>query len=120
MTLFFACKKNKHFLLLLLLASFGIQALFFHVFFKKEKDHFIPKDSAEYHAVALQIVKGNGISNANGSPSFYRVPGYSLFLALCYWLCDSNITKTIWMQIFLASCIPILMFFHLSVLLVMW
>lgn len=43
-------------------------------------------------------------------PNFYRLPGYPLFLALCYRLFGSDIENALWVQLILASFIPILIF----------
>ncbi|MCK4650886.1 hypothetical protein KAT08_01800 [Candidatus Babeliales bacterium] len=102
--------QNKKFLIFLFSFSLCIHFLFVYFFFKKESDHFVPRDSAQYHDVAFQIANGMGISNMDGSPSFYRVPGYSLFLAFCYKIFDFDLKKTIWLQVFLSSLIPIFVF----------
>jgi hypothetical protein len=103
--------KHKIFLVALFLFSLFIHSAFFCLFFKKERDYFVPKDSMQYHTLAQQIAKGNGISYEDGRPNFYRVPGYSIFLSLWYRLFDFDIQKTIWVQIFIAAFIPLLVFF---------
>ena len=77
----------------------------------KEKRYWICADSAEYNNIALNIAFGNGITNSEGEPSFYRVPGYSLFLALSYKLFGTEHKMAMWLQIFLSSFIPILVFY---------
>jgi 4-amino-4-deoxy-L-arabinose transferase-like glycosyltransferase len=56
------------------------------------------------------MAQGKGISNPDGSPHFYRLPGYPLFLAACYWLCGGSVERMLVMQQILASCIPLLVF----------
>ncbi len=107
----FYIKKENKFLLFLFLFSFFIRALFFITFLSEEKKYWVCKDSAEYYNVAVQIAQGNGISNANGELSFYRVPGYSLFLVFFHNLFSGDTKKTLWIQIFLSSFIPLLTFF---------
>ncbi len=103
-------KKEKKFLLFIFFFSFFVRALFFFFFLSKSENYWTA-DSAGYHDVAVQISKGNGISYSNGEPNFIRLPGYPLFLAIFYKLFDFDIQKTLWIQIILASLIPILIFF---------
>jgi len=100
--------KHKKFLFFLFFISFLIRAIVFECFLRKNK-HYFRYDSRRYYEVATQIAQGNGIKNADGSFAFWRVPGYSLFLGFFYWLFDQNIA--IWIQIFLASFLPVLIFF---------
>ncbi|MHA1696135.1 MAG: hypothetical protein ACTSUG_12770, partial [Candidatus Helarchaeota archaeon] len=95
---------------MLFLFSFLIRSAFFY-FYLGQNNNFFTYDTQAYHNVANQICNGNGISNLNGKPSFYRVPGYSLFLAGCYKLFGGDIKKALWIQIFFASFIPLLIFF---------
>jgi hypothetical protein len=102
--------KHKTFLLFLFLFSFFIRALVFDFFLSKNNNYF-RYDSRRYHEVATQIALCNGIKNADGSIAFWRVPGYSLFLGFCYVLFDFNQKVAIWIQLFFASLLPILVFF---------
>ncbi|MCK4650880.1 hypothetical protein KAT08_01770 [Candidatus Babeliales bacterium] len=108
--LFFILKKEKIFLILIFLLSFILNFSFFHFFLKHEKDIYFTKDSNEYHSVAVQIAKGNGITDLKGNEFYNRVPGYSLFLSFCYKLFNFDIEKSIYLQIFLSSFISILIF----------
>lgn len=103
--------SNRTFLIGLWVVSLCTHFLFSYFFFKTERDFFVPNDSGQYHAIARRIVQGEGVSCKDGAPSFYRVPGYAFFLSLCYKLFNKNIKCTIWLQIFLASLIPLLTFF---------
>ncbi|MFA5074615.1 MAG: hypothetical protein WC436_00765 [Candidatus Babeliales bacterium] len=126
-------KNNKKFLIFIFIFSFFIRATIFYCFLSKNNNYW-NYDSGVYHNVAVQISQGNGIANSPGTPNFLRVPGYSLFLASCYKIFDflpktlfeennntftlslSNgyervIYKTLWIQVFIASFIPILIFF---------
>ncbi|MCF7799657.1 hypothetical protein K9M16_01505 [Candidatus Babeliales bacterium] len=111
-------KNNKKFLIFLFIFSFFIRSIIFYCFLSKNNNYW-NYDSFVYHNVAVQISNGNGISNYPGTPNFLRVPGYSLFLASCYKVFDflpENIFSkdkilALWVQIFIASFIPILIFF---------
>lgn len=49
---------------------------------------YLTSDSVEYHNLAVNMVLGNGYSKALTTPyepSFFREPGYPLFLAAIYW-----------------------------------
>jgi len=102
--------KEKRFLFFLFVISFLIRAVFSIVFFCEDKK-YIHADTACYNEVGTQIVQGKGISLKDGSSFFNRVPGYSLFIALVYKIFGINISYVEWAQIFIASLIPILIFF---------
>ena len=67
-------------------------------------------DAGHYHELAQSIATGNGFAHPDGAPQFYRVPGYSLFLALGYTLFGGSIDATLLMQIIFSAFIPILIF----------
>jgi 4-amino-4-deoxy-L-arabinose transferase-like glycosyltransferase len=99
----------KIFLIFLFCFSFLIRALVFGFFLSKNRNYW-NYDTKDYHSVATQIVDGNGVTNLNGTPFFYRVPGYSFFLAACYKLFGVDLKTSLWVQIFFASFIPLLVF----------
>jgi hypothetical protein len=104
-------QTNKFFLLVTFLLSLITNVTFFHFFLKNNKDIYFNKDSGEYHAVAKQVAKGNGIRNAQGDYDYNRVPGYSVFLAFWYKIFHCNIIKTLYVQSVFSAIIPILVFF---------
>lgn len=101
---------RKRFLVFLFILSFLIRALVFQ-FFLSKNDNFWQVDSTTYHQVANGITSGWGISHEYEKPNFYRLPGYSLFLSIFYKLFGPIKTIALWFQIFLASFIPIFIFF---------
>ena len=107
--------QNKKFLFFLFFLSLFVRSLIFYCFLSKDKNYW-NYDTVAYNRIAMQIVSGNGITNIDGSPHFYRVPGYSLFLAGCYKLFGDDIKNALWVQVFLASFIPLLIFFLCLVL----
>lgn len=109
----FNLKKENKFLLILFMSSFILRILFF-IFFIKDSPVLWNFDSKHYVDVASQIALGNGIVDNDGSSHFYRVPGYSIFLAATSF--TGNFNYSLLIQIFLASFIPILIFYLSKIL----
>jgi 4-amino-4-deoxy-L-arabinose transferase-like glycosyltransferase len=101
----------KMLLICIFFLSLVANVAFFHFFLKQNRDIYFTKDSGEYHVVATQIARGNGISNLHGEYDYNRVPGYSIFLALCYKLFNFDIEKTLYFQAIFFAIIPVLVFF---------
>ncbi|MBD3273083.1 hypothetical protein GF385_01905, partial [Candidatus Dependentiae bacterium] len=110
MDLFKTAKKNKKFLILIFCLSLVLNFLFFHFFLKQNKDYW-RGDTPWYDEIAVQIANGNGIKTFDGIDSYYRVPGYSIFLAACYKIFNFDKISAILIQIILSAFIPILIFF---------
>lgn len=102
-------KKHKKFLLVLFGVAFFIRAFVFYSYLSQDSRYW-QVDSNTYHKVALRVAGGEGIVNDDGSPHFYRLPGYSLFLGLCYKIFGESKVVALWVQVLLASLIPILIF----------
>jgi hypothetical protein len=103
-------KKEKKFLLLIFFLSLAIKAVFFLIFLKNNPC-LLSFDSGHYHKIALSLISRNGFYNLDGvTPQFYRMPGYPLFLALCYKLFGIQQIAVIILQTLLSSFIPILIF----------
>lgn len=102
--------KNRNFLLLLFAFALILRVGLFLSFTCHEQHAWIYFDSNQYHAIAQQLVLGNGISSEPGAPNFYRLPGYPIFLSGCYQLFGSSGALALWLQIIIASCIPLLIF----------
>ncbi len=101
--------RHKFFLFFLFVLALLVRSLVFIGYLSKNKNYW-QVDSNTYHLVAEQIKEGKGISSADGSPHFYRLPGYPLFLSLYYKVCGVDTKNVLWFQIVLASCIPMLVF----------
>ena len=101
-------KKEKYFLMLLFLASLAIRLIFFSAYTRHHITENLVFDAEQYHNVALQIAHGNGITTKEGTPNFYRLPGYPLFLGACYTATHDSVESTLWIQVVLASVIPLL------------
>jgi len=108
-------KDHKTFLFFLFLFSLLTRVLVFEFFLSKERRYF-DYDSDVYNNVALNIAENKGLVNDDGSPHFYRVPGYSFFLSTVYRICGVNEVVAMWLQVFFASFIPLLIFFLSMVL----
>ncbi|MCK4650881.1 hypothetical protein KAT08_01775 [Candidatus Babeliales bacterium] len=108
--MFYKIKNNIYFCIFLFLISMLIRGLFFLEFLVKDENFFVCTDSAEYQGIALNIFHGNGIKNHNDVLNFRRLPGYPIFLSLCYKIFDIKIKKALWLQIILSLFIPILVF----------
>jgi len=102
--------NDKHFLVFISVLAFTTKLLFFALFLKNNPC-MLEFDSSHYHKIALQIATGNGISTESGAPQFYRVPGYPIFLALCYKCFEANPIYAILFQILLSIFIAWLIFF---------
>src|SRR3990172_3036914 len=102
-------KQEKKFLLIIFVLAFTVRALFF-IFFLSQNNNYWTGDSQEYHNVAQHLALGNGITNPDQTAHFLRLPGYPLFLAMGYKIFNFNIQKTLWIQLVLASLIPLLLF----------
>jgi len=107
-------KQEKWFLLGLFFCALALRLVYFETFLR-DNPCVLMFDSGQYHELATEITQGHGFAKPDGSPQFYRLPGYSLFLALCYKIFNflklSNIIQaTLLVQIILASCIPVLIF----------
>ena len=103
-------KKERTFLLFLFFFSLVVRAATFGLLLSKD-ERYMDFDSLKYNEVAQQIYQGQGISNADGTNHFYRVPGYALFLSILYKMFGNHPVNALWVQVFLASFIPILIFF---------
>ncbi|MBY0353677.1 hypothetical protein K2W90_04915 [Candidatus Babeliales bacterium] len=103
-------KQHSFFLTIIFILSLVIRLIFFNTFLQ-ENPCQLAFDAGHYHELALSLSNGQGIVHADGAPQFYRLPGYSLFLALCYKLFGQSLYAVLRAQIVLASLLPILFFF---------
>lgn len=102
-------------------AAFVVRAIVM-AFIIQPNEFYKQADSNDYHVSGVTISSGNGMMHPQtGEPLFWRTPGYPLYLACFYWLCGyhgyefsanrSAQCAAIWVQILLASLIPIILFF---------
>jgi 4-amino-4-deoxy-L-arabinose transferase-like glycosyltransferase len=109
-------KQNRWFLLAVVIAAFALRALLFIAFTRHERHAWIYFDSDQYVGIARHIAHGDGICLNTGQPQTYRLPGYPLFVALGYKLFGMREEPMLWVQLVLASFIPILVFMLSGVL----
>ena len=103
-------RSYKSYLLFLFIFSFAIRSLVFICYLSENKNYW-QVDSELYHDQAVKISQGEGLKNITGKSDFYRLPGYPIFLSVGYKLFGTDTKKVLWLQIFLASFIPLLIFF---------
>ena len=84
-----------------------VQVLFFYCFLYGNATVTM-FDSGHYHTAAISLLKNGCYVSADGAPLFYRLPGYSVFLAALYALVGVNVWKALLLQILLAATIPLL------------
>lgn len=105
-------KKFKHLgLTIIFLISLTVRGLFFHNFLSHNHNYMVPEDSAQYHAAATTLLTGQETSTHAWADKFHRLPGYPLILAGCYTFFGPNPITALWIQVFIASFIPILIYF---------
>ncbi|MFA6990529.1 MAG: hypothetical protein WC192_00555 [Candidatus Babeliales bacterium] len=102
-------KRYKWFLIGLFAFALFIRAAIFVGYLGKNQN-FWQVDSNTYHLIAEQISQGHGICTDPGHPNFYRLPGYSLFLSAFYKIFGPDTKNVLWLQIFMAALIPLLIF----------
>jgi 4-amino-4-deoxy-L-arabinose transferase-like glycosyltransferase len=100
-------KEHKTYLVFLIVLAFIVRAFVFGGYLSKN-ERYLQVDSGYYHDVSVQIAHGEGLSNPDGSSSFYRLPGYSIFLAVYYLMFGVDKKNVLWTQVALASLIPAL------------
>jgi hypothetical protein len=113
-----AIKNNFWYLTLLFLGAFLLRALFFIHFTRHGQNAYIYVDSQQYLDVAHNLRAGKGFCLNDGLKA-YRLPGYPAFLAMfaltprqSSGLSMSGSWKlALWIQIILASVLPLLIFF---------
>ena len=102
-------KNNNFFLLFLFVFSFFIKSCVFYFYLGKNNNYW-QVDSNTYDKIAQSLVISKTFS-ANDTPNFYRLPGYPMFLAIGYKLFGIDTKNVLWLQLLLASFIPILIYF---------
>jgi len=120
MILSFIAKPNAKNLSILFLAAFLVRACTFY-FYVQHEDRYHQADSNDYHVGALTVALGYGMIKPGGQPVFWRTPGYPLYLSAFYKLFglksgafEDNAPAqkaALWLQLFLCSLIPIIIFY---------
>jgi 4-amino-4-deoxy-L-arabinose transferase-like glycosyltransferase len=84
-----------------------VQVLFFY-FFLYGNATVTMFDSGHYHRAAISLLKNGSFICTDGAPLFYRLPGYSVFLAALYSLFGVNVWKALLLQLLLLATMPLL------------
>ncbi|MBM3886993.1 hypothetical protein FJ364_03605 [Candidatus Dependentiae bacterium] len=107
--------KKMYTLVLLVIAAFALRALVFWGYLQHE-NRFWQVDTTTYDTLAQELVVNNRYATPDGTLNAYRLPGYPFFLATIYKATNNNRIAALWIQIFLASFIPLLVFLLAQVL----
>ncbi len=102
--------QHKRFLLGLFLLSLTLRLLMFFTFTQHGSNAWIYFDSNQYYTIAKQLCAGNGICMQEGIAQYYRLPGYSLFLAGLLQFFQQNVWYALLVQTIVMSLIPLLCF----------
>lgn len=106
-------------LALLVFVAFALRAAVFNFWLQNDMRYRQP-DSFDYHYLAVGIAHGAGVVRLdNGTPLFWRTPGYPYFLTPFYTKkynakfedYQADHKRALWFQIILCSFIPLLVFF---------
>jgi len=117
----FSLKNRWHHLGLIFVVAVIVRALVFGCYIAPH-GYYLQADSRDYHYCAHSLALGRGMMRPdNAYPIFWRTPGYPIYLSIFYSIfgpqgLDFNQNKmaletSIWVQIFVCSTIPILLFF---------
>jgi len=102
--------RDKYFLIIVVLASFLIRSSLFYWHVRHDENYKLAFDSNQYHEVAQQVAHDKGISDKHGVSNFYRLPAYPLFLGYAYKIFGGDVEKALWIQVVIASTVPLLIF----------
>ena len=117
---FLSKKPSPIVFLTMFLCALAVRALVFYTYVQHE-ERYCQSDSLGYHICAIDIARGNGMTDVTGKPHFWRTPGYPALLAPCYDLQqaptyslaahEDSIIFVLWIQIIFCSLLPILFYF---------
>lgn len=107
--------KKLYALSLLVVVAFALRAAVFWGYLGQD-DRYWQVDSATYQTLAEELTDNNRFATHDGTPNAYRVPGYPFFLAAVYKVAGINHHAALWVQIILASFIPLLIYFLTCIL----
>ena len=106
---------------LIFFIAFVLRAGTFYVYVQHQ-ERYCQSDSMDYHICSFCVAHDFGMHRPDtGRPIFWRTPGYPWFLSFFYTLWGNHQTAdfaqhapahkaAIWFQIFISSCVPLLIF----------
>lgn len=101
--------ERSRYLILLASCAYIVRLLFFYAFLDPNPVR-TAYDCGHYHTVAIRLATGQGFTQSDGVPYFYRLPGYPFFLAACYKCVGLSPRAALHVQLVLASMIPVLVY----------
>ncbi len=90
--------------------AFLLRFIFFNCFTMYGDHAWLCYDSQQYHERAQHLVMHGTLVDETSTQKAYRLPGYPLFLACWYALAENGLMLGLYIQILLASLIPLLVF----------
>ncbi|MBM3893485.1 hypothetical protein FJ365_03755 [Candidatus Dependentiae bacterium] len=87
-----------------------LRLIFFNCFTMHGDHAWLSYDSQQYHDRAQHLVMHGTLVDETSTQKAYRLPGYPLFLACWYALAENGLMLGLYIQILLASLIPLLVF----------
>ncbi len=106
-------KKPWRLALLIWLMSFLVRLFFYKIFLANNSCQLL-FDSGHYHEMACNLLEQGAFCDASGLYSFYRLPGYPLFLAACYKIFGVAPFAALCIQQLFAAVIPVQLFFFVA------
>ncbi|OQA36038.1 MAG: hypothetical protein BWY54_00291 [Candidatus Dependentiae bacterium ADurb.Bin331] len=121
MNTFIDNRISYRYLVLIFVVSFFVRSATFY-FFGQYQERYWQADSMDYHLSATCMAHGTGMHRFDTQkPIFWRTPGYPFYLSLFYRIFGLDSPQfsanepaqkvALWVQIFLSSFIPLLIFF---------
>lgn len=101
--------KKVYALTLLVIVAFILRAGVFLGYLSHDQRYW-QVDSATYETLGKELAITGHFSTPDGTPNAYRVPGYPLFLSTIFKVAGINHQAVLWIQIILASVIPLLVY----------
>lgn len=126
-TINYTASYNNKKLFFLFIFAFILRAGTFY-FYTQHHERYIQPDTFDYHNCTVCLKKTGGLVRSdNHKPIFWRTPGYPLYLLPFYKYADTNQLafnnytsahkQALWLQVFLSSLAPLIIFFLALILL---
>lgn len=111
--------KKTYSLVFLVVAAFFVRAIVFQGYLSND-NCYLQVDSSTYLTLATELANNARFSTSDGTPHAYRLPGYPLFLAAVFKIFGKADKAVLWVQVFLSSFIPLLIYFLANILFPWW
>ncbi len=107
--------KKMYLCVALVVSAFLVRAVVFEKYLALDNRYW-QVDTTTYEKLAQKIAVGERFVTDDGAPQVYRLPGYPFFMGMLYKIFGHNHRIVLWVQIILASFIPLLIFFLCGVI----